>query len=459
MAALGAVAALTGWLAWSRRRRLLPEAVLRAPGPWSPLLRAAAVLFGLFVLFVFLQTLPLGLRSTPERLEAAGVRLGPALSVYPAATRVSLTLLLAAAVPAFAAPAFLRSRSQLYVLAGALTVAGGAIALYALLNYLSRNALSLHFEPSAYRDRARGPFVNPNHFAAWTGLVLPLALSVLFFRSRSWKKPGETSLARMAGSLAADISRRYWKILAALAGLLMLLGVIFSASRTGIVAAAAGLAVFALMALVLRARAKRGVWWPIAAALVVLVALAAGAWIGLDPVVRRFAELEPSAAQRLDIWKSALDLFADFPAAGTGLGTFPHAFPAYQDEALRGGFSFPHNEALHLLCETGLAGFALLGGALLLWIGAFLLRFARADLRSDRVYLASGAFAGFFSLLLNGGTELSMRMPANLFLGSLLLGAATAALSSRTTRMRRADPRAARAPDRFPPSGEVGILS
>jgi O-antigen ligase len=397
-------------------------------------------LLGLFVGLVFLQTLPLGLGSVPAGLVELGLgpgALGRTFTVYPAATRVSLTLFLAAIVPAFAAVLLLRRRGDLHIVAGALTAAGGILGLYAFLNYLSQNSVSLHFQAGEFGGRANGTFVNPNHFAAWIGLVLPVALSVLFLRSKSWKKPGETSLARTATSLASDVSRRYWKVLTALAVLVMFLALVFSASRMGIIAAVAGVILFAVMAFFLRTKEKKGRWWPAVVVLIALAGLTTAAWVGLEPVLERFSKIEPGMEQRVEIWESSMALFRDFPILGSGLGTFPHAFPAYQPETLPGGFSFPHNEYIHILCETGIAGFLLIAGAFLLWMAGFLISFVRSEVRSDRIYLASGAFAGVFTLLLNGGTELAMRIPANLVLLSLLVGTAVAAISSGTRRMRR----------------------
>jgi O-antigen ligase len=372
------------------------------------------------------------------------------ISLYPAATEASFALLLAGAVPLFAAAVLFRKRSSLYLLAGVLAALGGLWGMYGLVNYLAGNEVSLHFSSGDFHGRARGPFVNPNHYAAYLGLIAPVSISVLFLKSGTWKRQGEQGFVGNMVALAGDVSRRYWKILAGLAFLTLALSLVFSASRMGIVAALAGLSVFLLLAFAFRPRsAVRS--WIVAGILMGILMVSLALWIGLGPVFERFGQLEPGLAGRLTIWRDALGMTRDFPLAGTGLGTFPHVFPLYQSADLSGGYSFPHSEPVHLLCETGIVGFALAVCAFFCWAAGFLLRLSRSEIRTDRIFLAAGCFAGAFTMLLNSATELSLRIPANLFLFATLAGAASAALSGRTKKVRRGGRGAS--PDGAPSNG------
>ncbi len=439
----GVLSLIAAFEFWRSGRGLRPDAAAGQADRGSAMTRAAALLLGAFVLLVFVQTLDLGSWLGPARYGALSGKglpdplLPSSLSVYPGATRISLALLLSSAVPLFAAPVLMKRKEKVYAASAALAGAGGATAFYAMLNYLSSNAASVHFTAAEFGNRANGTFVNPNHFAAHLGMLIPLCLSIMFLKSKAWKRRSEDGLFRLLASAAQDASRRWWKILAGLSFVTMLVAVVFSASRMGIISAVSGVACFFFLSFLLKRAGDGGRFWTAALIVLLLGALSIAAWVGLEPVMTRFEALDPGIERRLEIWKDAAGILADFPILGTGLGTFPHVFPAYQSDALPGGYSFPHNEYLQLLTETGMLGFLLVAGAAALWTAAFIRRFQNADVRADRRKIAAGAFAGAFTMLLNCGTELSLRMPANYILFSLLAGISFAALSGGSVRVKR----------------------
>ncbi len=442
-AATGIVAILASVVHAGRVAAVHSEASLGPSGTGTAMFRASAAFAGAFAVLVFIQILPLGdgigrLRFGP--LADLGVpesAMPGTISVCPGATRVSWVLLLAACVPAAAAWVVLRKKEHLFAVSGTLAAVGGLVGFYGLLNFVSSGALSLHGGPGQAGARAAGTFVNPNHFSAFMGMLIPVCLSVTALKSRAWRKPGDEGFARSLASFSQDVSRRWWKILACLSFVAMALAAVFSESRMGIASAAGGIGVFVLLGFVVRRRSRGAGTLGATAAVLVLACLAVAAWIGLEPVMNRFGTLEPSMAQRLGIWSDALSVVRDFPVLGTGLGTFPHVFPAYQSADLQGGYSFPHSEYAHLLVETGFAGFALALAAAGFWAAGFMRRFVSAEVRSDRLITAAGAFAGAFTMVLNCGTELSLRIPANYFVFSLLVGTSAVALYGGSIRVRK----------------------
>ena len=65
-----------------------------------------------------------------------------------------------------------------------------------------------------------------------------------------------------------------------------------------------------------------------------------------------------SLSDRFDMWRSALDMFLEYPLLGTGLATFTLRYPALRafSETSSAGF-FTHNDYLQLLAELGVIGF------------------------------------------------------------------------------------------------------
>ena len=58
-------------------------------------------------------------------------------------------------------------------------------------------------------------------------------------------------------------------------------------------------------------------------------------WIGLGSVFDRFSQLPVSVKGasdegRMQVWEDSRSLIKDFPALGTGLGTFEFSFPKYK---------------------------------------------------------------------------------------------------------------------------------
>ncbi|MBL7057716.1 glycosyltransferase [Patescibacteria group bacterium] len=63
-----------------------------------------------------------------------------------------------------------------------------------------------------------------------------------------------------------------------------------------------------------------------------------------------------SANIRLDYWNGAVDIIANYPLFGSGLGTFSLAYPEYQVNPLSSG-KYAHNWYLELLSEVGVVNF------------------------------------------------------------------------------------------------------
>ena len=213
---------------------------LLTPGDVPPLGRTGrrvAIAIGLFLAFAALQTvtLPEGwlgfLRPRQARLfEELGVGEGPGtLSFQPFHTRLGLVQLGAAAV-AFAIGAFwARRRRRVHALLVAYLAVASVVALFGVLQALSGDTLPLYRFDAPSDGRARGPFVNPNHFAGYLEMAVPVAVSYLLFSgailpSRRPPDPAGAAPSARAGRVA----------LLLLAVALIFTGLVESLSRMGI---------------------------------------------------------------------------------------------------------------------------------------------------------------------------------------------------------------------------------
>lgn len=153
--------------------------------------------------------------------------------------------------------------------------------------------------PTGYDDLALGPFVYRNNYAAFVELVLPLALTsaVEDRRSGSW---WIAAAAIMTASVAA------------------------AGSRAGTALAAAEIA--GVLALYRRRAERRRVLRTGLAALVIALGVLAVAGWGYLP--ERLREKDPFSIRR-ELVQSSLAMLRDRPWAGSGLGTWPAAYPGY----------------------------------------------------------------------------------------------------------------------------------
>src|SRR5262249_34908097 len=133
--------------------------------------------------------------------------------------------------------------------------------------------------------------------------------------------------------------------------LAMSTALVLTRSRSGIAAFTAAIVVLAYFA-VRRARRLRGR----ALSLAGLMAVLAGAiaWAGAGPVAARFSAASSDLPARLAAWRDAAHIVRDFPAVGTGLGTFERAMLVYQTGDRQLIFAQAHNDYLQLAAEGGL---------------------------------------------------------------------------------------------------------
>jgi len=262
-----------------------------------------------------------------------------------------------------------------------------------------------------------GPFVNPNHFAGWMLLALPLTLTAAV---DALVRALRTAPIRVAHGVEWISSPQVGRLLAtAGAFLVMGLSLLMTRSRAGLAAfAVAGL----LLATVVARRQTTRRARTLVVGVTVLLLAATAAWAGVDVMTSKFTETKSqgSYAARLQAWTDTRHIVQDFALIGTGLDTYGTAMMQYQSNQQLAHFQEAHNDYLQIAAEGGL----LLGVPVLFTLGVFVRdvrrRFREAPKDGTTYWLRVGAVAGLVSMALQSVVEFSLQMPGNAVLFTLL---------------------------------------
>jgi O-antigen ligase len=278
---------------------------------------------------------------------------------------------------------------------------------------------------SPYEGRASGTYINPDHFAGFLELVLPLPLAFL-----------------LAGRIGV-ITR----VVLAYATLTILAGLAVTLSRGGWVAAAAGVLMLLGFLLCHRNHSLR-------AFLVLVLLLGVGGFFTAHFLshsvgfMRRVAKPDDNgpkvldASSRLQMWGATVHMWQDHPWWGVGPGHFDHRFREYRPEGFQEDPEHAHDDYLELFADWGLAGgIIVLGG-----IGIFIFGLVKTwphvrreendfgSGMSSRYAFFLGAVSGLFALAVHSLVDFNLHVPANALAGVTLLGLVASNLRFATKR-------------------------
>ena len=357
---------------------------------------------------------------------------GLALSVAPWNTlQTSLFVAVMAAVLVVAARAG-REREQRRLLMLGVVGAGVFQVLYGGGRFATGGGRIWGQEVAEVSGRVRGTFVNPDHFAFFLGLVLPVVFAWgwwAFKRAHRIRIP-VTYLALLGPPLIIWV--------------MLFVGLTLSGSRAGLLCALTTVAAQGML-VATRGRSLR-------LAPLFLMVLAVGLSIGAVLYIGQAAEggipkdsvgrlAQTSAYEirwntRLVVWSATLDLIKDYPWFGVGLGTFREIFPLVQPADLSGTWWHAHSDILEILLTAGVLGFIIV----LVGYGTLVRRLTRVWRQGPRSEDRSAGLAALGTLLaatLHSCFDFGLTMPANALLLSAVCGACAATSLSRPSRKQR----------------------
>lgn len=353
------------------------------------------------------------------------------ISIDPSSTRHEM-FRFAALLATFQAAAMLIRTHQRRV-AFAVTVCGAALfeVFYGVREAALRRYAIWGWVNRLIFDRVTGTFVNPNHFAHYVGLAIPLAG---FLAAAAWVESGngETPVRRRVKRL---IERRLLLVSGAaftVAGCVA--GILLAKSRGALLALSGALAVTAA-ATALRSRSVARHRAVALASLTLAFVLFLGSlvlFLGRERTVERFrptAEQEVTLVGRTVGIGSALAVWRQFPLFGSGFGTFPSIVSIAQRQEVDKLFQHAHDDYAEVLATTGLAGGAiafvsLLGGWMILARNAMLRPWHEGSPR--RRVFQSACWASITMVLIHALFDFNFYIPANAATIAAIAGAAAA---------------------------------
>jgi O-antigen ligase len=259
-----------------------------------------------------------------------------------------------------------------------------------------------------YGGQAFGPYVNRNHFAGFAEILIPIALVPL-----------------VLGKV-----RRERLFLVSLFAVVPIVALLLSASRAGIISFALQMLILFSLLLVRRLQSK----YMLAGGVLVLCAILAVSWIGVQRVLERFSNYESmdvTTGKRASMRHDTLRIFLDHPVLGTGLGTLQMVFPRYESNYDARVVNHSHNDYVEALAETGLAG-----GICCLWFLAILIIESVKGLKdlggSFGAALNLSGLVGCCGILVHSLVDFNLHIPANALLFFVSAHLATARLQVST---------------------------
>jgi O-antigen ligase len=347
------------------------------------------------------------------------------ISVYPYLTREQFILLIAYLALFFIVIDHYRTKKKVYNLLLVVIITGLLIASFGILQKLTWNGKIYWLREPGSDVSPFGPFVNPDHFAGYMELIVPLAFG-LFFTLLSRKIETDEGKAKWQ----VDMGRDGWSIIeleeysvqkAVTLGFLLAItvaSIFMSLSRGGLVATSI---TFILFALLLIWGKKKSIMEIVTMASVLGVSFIVLIALGLTPVKEKIETLTGFSIEsaffkgRQAAWTHTLEIVRDFPVFGSGLGTFRQAFLGYYPSGSSLGWLQTHNDYLQLLSEVGLIGFTIFLIGLFIFVARYYWKAVFGKHNVDR-YINLGLAMAIFSLGIHSLVDFNLQIPSNGFL-------------------------------------------
>ena len=298
---------------------------------------------------------------------------------------------------------------------------GGTIAIYGIVQVIAGlDHVWTFTRPEQYTGRGSGTFINPNHFAGFLGMLLPVCLAAVLTGRGS----------------------QPMRILLGYSALLLLGGVAVSMSRGGW--ASTSLALAAVIGVLAWRKQFR-----LRSILLgcMRVGLIGELWMNSDFAQDRLRNVnQPGTTgyvgSRAELWGAAVDVWKEEKLLGVGPGHFDHRFPEYRPERLQSRPVRVHNDYLNTLVDWGFVGMMLAGLMLGTMVSGIIKSWkysqrTSSDLSaktSNRSAFVLGSTAGLGSIALHSFVDFNLHIHSNAMLATTLAELMPAYISIATER-------------------------
>lgn len=323
----------------------------------------------------------------------------------------------------------LRSQKRINLAISLILITGCFEALYGLIQTYSGSAQIWWFKSISDDERLSGTYINSNHFAGFMGMGVLLAAAFAASLSPRRKRERRDSANKRSfrAKLSEALSREQAftkRVLIVFSGVVLGIGLIFSASRGGMISVAWGMLLMGLLLAFRKGYRRKGF---VLLTLFLLIAVYAFK-IGVEYPVGRFLNMAPAVESRTRNAKKTMEIFKDYKPAGVGVGNFQYAYPKYQAvEDKKGFFRYAHNDWAQYLAEAGIAGMALMLFGVCYFVFRTLRLWAK---RKDPFAVCLGVLplAVLAAMGLHEYSDFNLHIPANFLLLTAVMAVGYAAL-------------------------------
>jgi O-antigen ligase len=308
----------------------------------------------------------------------------------------------------------LNSRKRIELTITLILVIGCFEALYGLAQTYSGSGYILWFKRMDYLEDVRGTYINRNHFA---GLMeMGLLLAAAYAAALSARKKTGKIISEHKSSLRARLSRylsgeqRFNKrMLIVFSGAIIGIGLVFSASRGGMLAAAGGMLCMSLLFMFRKNHRQKG----FIILFLFLITSVYALHIGIEYPVERFKYFDIGVKTRARLAKKTMDMFEDYRITGIGVGNFQYAYPKYQAAEDKNVFiRHAHNDWAQFLAEAGMTGFCLLLAGLSYYVYRTI-RLWRKRTDPFAICLGVAPLATMTAMAIHSFSDFNLHIPAN----------------------------------------------
>jgi O-antigen ligase len=349
-------------------------------------------------------------------VEDLGIRKGAmTLSIDSQASRVALLKSVAYAGVFFLTLALVNRRSRVLMLARMLVYAAVLHAIYAVMVHLADVREDYFGTIIGHGSSASGTFANRNHFAGFLEISLALGIGLLIagLSDRSadtWKKFVRLTIEWILSP----------KMILRLSLCILVIALTTTHSRMGNTAFFSALLVAGALGIALSRFATRNTVL-LLASLIAIDLLIVGSWFGVEKLAQRLEQTTvEDVREREQPAAYTLPLIRDYAVFGSGPGTFYVAFPRYRPATIVNFFNHTHNDYAQFASESGISGFLIIGGFVVVSLGAALV----AQWRRRDPLMRGMSFAcvmGVAAILIHSWVDFNLQIPANAVLFMVLL--------------------------------------
>lgn len=268
---------------------------------------------------------------------------------------------------------------------------GGGVALFNIVD-------------GRYQDMATGTYLNRDHLAGFLEMVFPVLLALMAAKIGHHSR--HRGAARMRWRFLASLEGNQ-SLLYGIAAILVILCIVFTRSRTGIVLTMAGLL------LVLLAFSRRlgkvntyGSYGTLIAVIVIL-----SIEIGLAPILDRFS-VDFMQDLRWELYSTTMYGIAEFFPLGSGPGTYSSVYPVFQIPHNDFFINHAHNDYLEWVFEAGLMALVIILATSYLYFKNWGVIWIKGQWDTSR-YIQVGAGIGVLLMMLHSFVDFNLHKPVN----------------------------------------------